>query len=192
MAHIQSTDVTPRALIDLEFAELRQMDLIRSICNSKEAVAEEEIRDRRVLAQAHGAMGLDSPVANALGHHWRDHLDRRNKIASALATISVDGMRGLQSQQPRLLYLAVGPRDVLPDAAVIRENATKRRTLGDPLRHDFECTLRLANRTHAVMNPSGTEATWRYLEPSTFAEDQIGIRHSPSDLISKITDGTIS
>ena len=119
---------------------------------------------------------LDRAVGDSLGHLRRDHLNGGDQIARDLVAIFVHGVGGFQREQARLLDLAPGAGDVLTDAALVREFLAEGNAAFDPLRHDLQCALRLADRAHAVMDAARTKTSLRDFKAAARAENHVGLR----------------
>ena len=121
-----------------------------------------------------GPVDLDGPIDDAAHHVRRHHLDHGDLGASGLVAHGIHHVRGVQSEEARLVDLHAAFRDDVPGDALIGERPAERPDARVARRQRrFQRTLRDADCPHAMVDAARAEPALRDLEAATLAEQDI-------------------
>ena len=89
----------------------------------------------------------------------------------------IDGPRRLLAQQPGLVDLVAGPRDLLAHHALLGQRLAERDPLLHPVDHQRQRPLGRAERAHAVVDAARAEPRLGDREPGALLAEQVRHRH---------------
>lgn len=151
------------------------MHLVGPVGDAQGAHVRPHVRERGVLADAHGAVGLDGAVDDGERHAGHEDLGLGDLLEGGLGVAGVDLDGGVEDDEARGVDLEARARDPLDDHAVRGERLPERLLLlvVDARDHPLEGALRRADGSHGVVDAAGPEAALDDLEAAAFAEHHV-------------------
>lgn len=157
-------------------AQLLEVDLIWTISQLEGSDIRPRAGERSILRNTSGTERLDSTVDNCKSHVWHQNLGEGNLFECALGStlINLDG--GVEDDETCCINLDSRAGDPLEDDTVLLKLLAEWSLLWivDAHQHPVESILSGTNGAHGVVNTSWAETTLDDLEPTAWAEDNVG------------------
>ena len=113
---------------------------------------------REIIAHASAAENLDGAVDD-IGHHFRcDNFNHGDLFLCGFFAQRIDHPRRFEGQEARLLDLQFGLSDPILDDALFGQGFAKGNARVGALAHQLQGVSRRADRAHAVMDASRSQA----------------------------------
>ena len=123
-------------------------------------------------------MDLDGPVDDPGGRAGDGDLGHGDQVAGGLVAGHVDDVAGPVAQQPGLLDLEPGLRDLLAHHALVGQRAAEGHSLLGPLNQQRQGALGRAEGPHAMVYPAGAEPGLGGCEAAALLADDVRDRHA--------------
>ena len=135
-------------------------------------------RQRGDVGDAGAAVDLDGPVYDPGGRAGNGHLGHGDQVPGRLVASHVDDVAGMVAQQPGLLDLDPGLRDLLAHHALVGQRAAEGDPILGPLHQQRQGALGRAEGPHAVVNPPRAEPGLGGREAAALLTDDVRDRHA--------------
>ena len=135
-------------------------------------------RQRGDVGDAGAAVDLDGPIDDPGGGPGDGDLGHGDQVAGGFVPVDVDDVAGVVAQQPGLLDLKPGLRDLLAHHPLVGQRAAEGHPVLGPLDQQRQGALGRAEGPHAVVNPAGAEPGLGRGEAAALLADDVGDRHA--------------
>jgi len=173
LLHLDAVDALLGAGAVLAAAQLVEVDLVGPVGDAQGAQVGPHAGERGVLADAHGAVGLDGAVDDGQGHVGGEDLALGDLDEGALGVALVDLDRGVEHDELGRVDLQPRPRDPVEQHAVFAQRLAEGHfaLVVEPRDHPFERDFGGADGPHGVVDAAGAEAALHDFVAAAVAED---------------------